>query len=300
MKTDGNPPEYDPRDQEYQPSRRGRLSGVWGLSRRNRAAAAGLLIIAVLALAAVFGRFVLPYNPYYGEMSQNFRPPSALHWFGTDELGRDIFSRVVEGAHITMGVGLSAVLIALTAGVVLGAAAGYYGRWADTVIMRFMDMMLAIPDILLAIAIMSVLGPGVGKAVAAIGLVTIPQYARVARGSVLSAKENDYVAAARAVGNSDFRILAFHILPNIVSPLIVRSALGISSAILDAAALGFLGLGAPPPLAEWGTMLGSGRDYILSAPYILIFPGLAVTVCALAFNLLGDGLQSALDPRNRR
>jgi peptide/nickel transport system permease protein len=187
----------------------------------------------------------------------------------------------------------------LTIGTILGAVAGYAGGWADSAIMRVMDMMLAIPSILLAITLMAALGKGIDKAVIAIGLVSIPEYARIVRGNILSIKENDYIAAARVVGNTDSRIIFRHILPNSLSVIIVRATLGISSAVLDTAALGFLGMGVQPPQAEWGDMLGRARGFIFQAPWTLIFPGMAITMTVLAFNLLGDGLRDALDPKSR-
>ena len=273
---------------------------TWNVLKQSKSAMFGLIVIILLTLTAIFGKYIEPYDPLRGEMANNFKPPSAEHIFGTDELGRDILSRVIDGTKISLRVGVSAVLIALFFGVLLGSVAAYYGKTVDLFIMRFMDMMLAIPDILLAIAIMTALGPGMDKAIIAISFVTIPQYARIARGCILSVKENDFVAAAKIVGGSDARVMFRHILPNILSPIIVRSTLGVSTAILDAAALGFLGLGVKPPLAEWGTMLGSGRVYIFNAPHILIFPGVAITVTVLAFNLFGDGLRDALDPRSKK
>jgi len=281
-------------------ARESRIREAWQTITASKSASAGLIIIVFLILVALFGRFFMPYDPFFGgDISQNFQWPSAAHWFGTDELGKDIFSRVIAGTAVSLRVGVIAVAGALVIGTVLGAISAYYGKTVDMLIMRFMDMMLAIPDILLAIAFMTALGPGIEKAIIAIGFVTIPQYARIVRGSILSAKENDYVAAAKLVGNSNSRVIFRHILPNIMSPIIVRSTLGVSSAILDTAALGFLGLGVQPPYAEWGTMLGSGRGYIFNAPYILVFPGLAITITVLAFNLFGDGLRDALDPRGR-
>ena len=226
--------------------------------------------------------------------------PSAAHWFGTDIQGRDIFSRVLVGTQITLVVGLAAVAISLTVGVLLGAIAGYKGGKWDTVIMRIMDMMLAIPSILLAIAIMAALGQGIEKAVVAIGLVAIPEYARIVRSEILAIKENDYVAAARVIGDSNFAIVFRHVLPNALPSIIVRATLGISSAILDCAALGFLGLGVQPPDAEWGDMLGRGRNELFRAPWLMIFPGLAITLTVLAFNLLGDGIRDGLDPKSRK
>jgi peptide/nickel transport system permease protein/oligopeptide transport system permease protein len=273
---------------------------TWNVLKQSVSAMFGLIVIILLIFTAIFGKYIAPYDPLHGEMANNFKPPSAEHIFGTDELGRDILSRVIDGTRISLRVGVSAVLIALFFGVLLGSVAAYYGKAVDLFIMRFMDVMLAVPDILLAIAIMTALGPGMDKAIIAISFVTIPQYARIARGCILSVKENDFVVAAKIVGGSDARVMFRHILPNILSPIIVRSTLGVSTAILDAAALGFLGLGVKPPLAEWGTMLGSGRIYIFNAPHILIFPGIAITITVLAFNLFGDGLRDALDPRSKK
>lgn len=276
------------------------LKEMWEALRENTAAVVGLCIILFLLLVAVLGPLVMPYDPNLSDMTKSFLQPNAQHWFGTDQLGRDIFSRIIAGARISLTVGLSAVAIALTIGVVLGSVAGYFGGRLDTVIMRFMDMMLSIPSILLAIAFMAALGKGIDKAVIAIGLVSIPEYARIVRGSILSVKENDYVQAARIIGNKDSRIIFKHILPNVLSSIVVRATLGISTAVLDTSALGFLGLGVQPPAAEWGDMLGRARGFIFTAPYTLIFPGVAITITVLAFNLLGDGLRDALDPKSRK
>jgi peptide/nickel transport system permease protein len=245
------------------------------------------------------GKQILPFDPNYSDMAKSFVPPNAEHWFGTDQLGRDIFSRVLDGTKISLFVGVAAVAISLSAGVTLGSLAGYFGGKLDTAIMRVMDMMLAIPSILLAIAFMAALGKGIDKAVIAIGLVSIPEYARIVRGSFLSIKEQDFVQAAKVVGNRHRRIIFRHILPNVLSLIVVRATLGISTAVLDTAALGFLGLGVQPPFAEWGDMLGRARGFIFTAPYTLIFPGIAITFTVLAFNLLGDGLRDALDPKSR-
>lgn len=273
---------------------------MWASLILNKGAVIGLVIIVILILVALFGKLIMPYDPNYSDMSASFLPPSAAHWFGTDQLGRDIFSRIIDGTKISLTVGLLAVAISLSVGTLLGAIAGYRGGRTDTMIMRFMDMVLAIPEILLAIAFMAALGKGLDKAVIAIGLVSIPQYARIVRGSILSVKENDYVQAARVVGNKGSRIVFKHIMPNVLSSIVVRATLGISTAVLDTAALGFLGLGVQPPLAEWGDMLGRARGFIFSAPYTLIFPGIAITITVLAFNLLGDGLRDALDPKARK
>jgi peptide/nickel transport system permease protein len=273
---------------------------MWESLSADKAALAGLIVIVFLALVAIFGRWLMPYDPNLQDMTQTFIPPCAEHWFGTDQLGRDIFSRIISGTKISLTVGITAVAISLTIGVILGSIAGYYGGAADTIVMRLMDMMLAIPSILLAIAFMAALGKGLDKAVIAIGLVSIPEYARIVRGCILSVKENDFVQAARVIGNRDRRIIFHHVLPNVLSSIVVRATLGISTAVLDTAALGFLGLGVQPPAAEWGDMLGRARGFIFSAPYTLLFPGVAITLTVLAFNLLGDGLRDALDPKSRK
>lgn len=275
---------------------------VWYSLRRNVPAMVSLVMIVLLALVAIVTYVapdILPYDPYQQDLSHSFEAPSAEHWFGTDQQGRDILCRILVGSQISLTVGLLSVAISLTIGVTLGAVAGYKGGVVDTVIMRVMDMMLAIPSILLAIAFMAALGQGIDKAIVAIGLVSIPEYARIVRSQVLAVKQSDYVAAARVIGDSDVTIIFRHVLPNVLPSIIVRATLGISSAILDAAALGFLGLGVQPPAAEWGDMLGRGRNYIFSAPHAMIFPGLAITVTVLAFNLLGDGIRDAIDPKSR-
>ncbi len=276
------------------------LLEMWRALIQNKAAVLGLCIIVFLVFLALFGRFIMPYDPNMQDMGNTLAEPSNDHLFGTDQLGRDIFSRVIDGTKISLRVGLSAVAIALSIGTVLGAVAGYRGGKTDTIIMRIMDMMLSIPSILLAITFMAALGKGIDKAIIAIGLVSIPEYARIVRGSILSIKENDYVQAAKVIGNKDGRIIFRHILPNVLSSIIVRATLGISTAVLDTAALGFLGLGVQPPYAEWGDMLGRARGFIFQAPHTLIFPGLAITITVLAFNLLGDGLRDALDPKARK
>ena len=259
-----------------------------------------ILIALVTFITEKAGIQILPYDPNEADMSASFVAPCAEHWFGTDELGRDIFSRILDGTKISLFVGFSVVIFSMFFGIILGAVAGYKGGVIDTVIMRLMDIMLSIPGILFAITLMAALGKGLDKAIIAIGIVSIPEYARIVRGSVLQAKESDYTQAARVIGNKDIRIIFNHILPNVISPIIVRATLGISGAILDTAALGFLGLGVQPPLAEWGDMLGRAKGYIFSAPYTLVFPGLAITLAVLAFNLFGDGLSDALDPKSRK
>lgn len=277
-----------------------RWKSVWSILTENKAAMVGMIIIGLLVLVAILGRFIMPYDPYIGNLSESLQPPSAAHILGTDEQGRDIFSRVIDGTKISLRVGIIAVAIALTIGTFFGAIAAYYAGKIDMIIMRIMDIMLAIPSLLLAIAFMTALGKGIDKAIIAIGFVTIPEYARIVRGCILSVKESEYVQAAKVIGNKDISIIFKHILPNVMSPIIVRATLGVSTAILETAALGFLGLGVQPPYAEWGSMLGAGRGYFFNAPYIVLFPGLAITITVLAFNLLGDGLRDALDPKLRK
>lgn len=278
---------------------------MWDTLKKNKAAVAGMIIIIFLLFISLLSilpgikEVIMPYDPNLQDMSQAFKAPGGEHLFGTDQLGRDIFSRIIDGTKISLFVGISAVIFSLIIGTILGSCAGYFGGRTDTMIMRVMDMMLSVPSILLAITLMAALGKGLDKAIIAIGVVSIPEYARIVRSSILAVKENDYVAAARVIGNSDRRIIFVHILPNVISSIVVRATLGISTAILDTSALGFLGLGVQPPMAEWGDMLGRARGFIFSAPYTLIFPGLAISIAVLAFNLFGDGLRDALDPKER-
>lgn len=276
-----------------------RLKSMWDALKKNKAALFGLFVIIFLIIIAIIGPFITPYDPNEQIMADVNLTPRSSHWFGTDNLGRDIFSRVIVGTRISLLVGIAAVALALIIGTIFGSIAGYFGGKIDAVIMRIMDIMLSIPSILLAITLMAALGKGLDKAIFAIGVVSIPEYARIVRSSILSTKENDYVAAARVIGNSNARIIFHHILPNIISSIVVRATLGISTAILDTAALGFLGLGVQPPTAEWGDMLGRVRSMVLVYPHMLIFPGLAITLAVLAFNLFGDGLRDALDPKSR-
>jgi len=278
------------------------IKDVWSGIYANKASLVSLVFIIFLALIAIITRLfpqVLPFDPNMQNLSQSKMPPSAEHWFGTDLQGRDVFCRVLVGTQISLTVGFAAVAISLFAGVMLGTIAGYRGGITDTIIMRIMDMVLAIPSILLAIAFMAALGRGVDKAVIAIGLVSIPEYARIVRSEILSIKENDYVAAARVIGDSDWQIIFRHVLPNALPSIIVRATLGISTAVLDTAALGFLGLGVQPPFAEWGDMLGRGRSDLLHAQWLMVFPGLAIMLTVLAFNLLGNGIRDGLDPKTQ-
>jgi peptide/nickel transport system permease protein len=259
----------------------------------------GLAIVAVVALAALLAPLIAPTDPLAQNLGIGAVGPSAHHPFGTDKLGRDLFSRIVYGARVSIRIGFVAVGLAITIGTAIGMAAGYLGGKVDNVLMGAMDVMLAFPSIILAIAIATILGPSITNLMIAVGIVYIPQYARLARSSVLAIRDAEFVEAARAVGARSLPILARHMLPNILAPLIVQAALGIATAELEAAGLSYLGLGAQPPTPEWGAMLNDARDYWLSAPWALIFPGLAITLLVLGFNLLGDGLRDALDPRTR-
>jgi len=281
---------------EYVPPARSYAGGVWRRIRRSPPALIGLTIVCIIAAAAVFAPFVAHADPLAQDLSNQAAAPSAHHFFGTDKLGRDVFARIVYGARISIRIGFLAVGLAITVGTLLGVFAGYLGGVADNAIMGAMDVMLAFPSIILAIGITTILGPSINHLMIAVGIVYIPQYARLARSSVLAVKGLEYVEAARAVGARMARILLRHIFPNIFAPLLVQATLGIATAELEAAGLSYLGLGARPPMPEWGAMLNDARDYWLSAPWALIFPGVAITVMVLGFNLLGDGLRDALDP----
>lgn len=277
---------------------------------RRRSAVVGLGMLLFLAVVALAAPWLTPYDPevpLIGIEAVKKREAPCIHllgctkpnehWMGTDGNVRDVFSRMVFGARISLMVGLSTVTFAIIIGTIIGAIAGYAGGWVDNITMRVMDVLMAFPQLILAIAIVTVLGPGLTNALIAISIVSIPSYARVVRASVLSIKELDFVAASRALGASPLQILFFRVLPNALTPLIVQGTLGIAGAILDSAALSFIGLGALPPTPEWGAMLGSERNQIFTAPHLVFFPGLAIMFTVLGFNLLGDGLRDALDPR---
>jgi peptide/nickel transport system permease protein len=284
---------------------------AWRRLFRRKSAVVGMVILAFLILIAIFAPVIAPYDPYkvlIGIEPVKMRQAPCIHLFGcpTDQpqhiMGvdgnvRDQFSRLLYGARLSLMVGLSTVSFAIIIGTILGSLAGYMGKWVDNVIMRVMDVLLAFPTLLLAIAIVSILGPGLVNALLSIAIVSIPAYARVVRSSVLTVREMEFVEASRSLGGSPFYILFNRILPNSLTPLIVQGTLGIATAILDAAALSFLGLGAQPPTPEWGTMLGAERNQVFTAPHLVFYPGLAIMLTVLAFNLLGDGMRDALDPR---
>lgn len=264
---------------------------------RNKAAVVGAIIIAFYIFIATFAPLLAPYDPYEIQLENKLQSPSLEHWMGTDDKGRDILSRILYGSRLSMGVGFAAVAFGAFFGILFGLIAGYYGKWVDSVIMRCMDVLLAFPGILLALAIISALGPGMINVTIAVGAFSVPLFARIVRGSTLEVKQLEYVDAIRSLGAKDSTIIFRHILPNILSPIIVQGTLRIATAILSAAGLSFLGLGAQPPSSEWGTMLSGGRDFLFSAPYIAIFPGMAIAILVLGLNIFGDGLRDALDPR---
>ena len=260
----------------------------------------GLAIIFVLVFCAIFAEIISPYSPIKQDLMHMFETPSAQHWLGTDEFGRDILSRLIYGARVSLQVGFIAVGIALITGGMLGAISGYYSGRLDICIMRVMDVLLSIPQTLLAIAIVAALGPSLMNLMIAVGISAVPTYARIVRGSVLSIRSMEFIEAARAAGSSDLRIILKHIIPNSMAPIIVQSTLGVASAILNAAGLSFIGLGIQPPNPEWGAMLSGGRQYIRDFPHMTLYPGLAIMLTILALNFLGDGLRDALDPKLKR
>ena len=272
---------------------------------KNRTGVAGLIIIALFALTALLAPVISPHNPDENSLYDQLKPPvwnaggATKNLLGTDDLGRDMLSRLIYGARVSLTLGIVSVGIALLCGSMLGALAGYYKGWPDNLIMRAMDIILAFPYILLAIVIVAYLGPGLRNAMVAIGIINVPRFARIIRASVLEEYEKDYVTAARAVGAGNRRIIFNAILPNCLAPIIVQASLGLGEAILSGAGLSFLGLGAQPPLSEWGAMIAQGRSMILRAWWVMTFPGIAILLAVLGFNLLGDGLRDALDPRLR-
>ncbi len=273
------------------------LAEVWRRLKRNKAAIIGGVIVLVYVLVALLAPFISPYPPLEGNLAKRLQGPSLENWLGTDALGRDILSRVIYGARISLQIQLAAVLIALVLGTLLGLFGGYYGGFTDGLIMRLMDILLAFPGIFLAIAIIAVLGPGLMNLILAAGIYSVPQFARIVRGSILSLKEKEFVEAARASGESDTSIIFRYLLPNSMAPLIIQTSLRMATVLLTASGLSFLGLGVQPPHAEWGAMLSTARPYLITAPHVATFPGLAIMFVVMGFNLFGDGLRDSLDPR---
>lgn len=272
---------------------------VWRRLKRNKMAVLGLIILIILVLLAVFADVIANYDNVVikQNLAHRLQGPSAAHWLGTDEFGRDIFARLVHGTRVSLQVGIVAVGISIVIGGILGAVAGYYGGKLDNTIMRIMDIFLAVPNILLAIAIVSALGPSIINLMLAISISSVPSYARIVRASVLSIRDQEFIEAAKAIGASNTRIIFRHIIPNSLAPVIVQATLGVASAILSTAGLSFIGLGIQPPAPEWGSMLSGGRQYLRYAWWVTTFPGVAIMITILSLNLLGDGLRDALDPR---
>ena len=288
------PPQATATAQEENPWAR-----AWRRLKRRKGAMAALVVVVVLILLAVLAPWIAPYDPTATSFSTVRKPPSWAHWFGTDEVGRDVLSRILFGARASLSAGLVSVGIAVGAGVPLGLLAGYAGGWIDAVLSRVVDAMLAIPFLILAIALAAFLGPSLSNAMIAIGVTATPVFIRLTRGQTLGAKVEDYVEAARAVGNPHWRIALRHVLPNIVPPLLVQASLAIAGAIIAEAALSFLGLGQQPPAPSWGSMLNTAQRFIAQAPWMAFWPGFAIFFAVLSFNLLGDGLRDALDPRHK-
>lgn len=290
------PPSETPAEELDQ---RSQLRQTWSILVSNKLAVAGLVVLGLLLVAALLGETMAPYGFNERDLADRFAPPSPEHWFGTDDIGRDVFSRVLIGARTSLMVGAVAVSISLVAGTVIGLVAGYRGGWIDAVLMRTMDVVFSFPVVLLAIAVVAVLGPSLTNAMIAIGVVFTPIFARVVRGSVLSVREEVFIRAVRSLGASDLRIVLRHVLPNVAAPIIVQTSLSFAFAILVEATLSFLGIGVQPPHPAWGLMLQEGRGVIDLAWWVGLFPGLAIFATVMAFNFVGDGLRDALDPRQR-
>jgi peptide/nickel transport system permease protein len=278
-------------------ARMGRLYGGWLAFTRNRLAMVGLGIVVALMLMALLAPLIATHHPFAQDLANRLQPPSAAHWFGTDQYGRDIWSRVVHGSRLTLYIVLLVALTAPVAGLVIGTVSGYLGGWTDIVLMRITDVFLAFPKLILALAFVAALGPGIENAVIAIAITSWPPYARIARAETMTIRNSDFISAVRLQGASPARIIAGHVVPLCTSSLIVRVTLDMAGIILTAAGLGFLGLGAQPPLPEWGAMIASGRRFILDQWWVAAAPGVAILIVSLGFNLLGDGLRDALDPR---
>ncbi|WP_067841973.1 ABC transporter permease [Amphibacillus sediminis] len=274
-----------------------KMKTFWKKFIRNKPAVIGGALILFFILTALIGPHLVPHSPNVQNLANKLNGPSAEHWFGTDQYGRDIFSRIINGMGITLYVGFFSVTIGLIVGVTLGIISGYYGGKLDAIIMRIMDVLLAFPGILLALAIVSVLGGSLQNVIISVGIFSIPVFARIVRGSTLAVRKLEYIDAVKALGANDFRIIFKHILPNVTSPIIVQATLSIATSILTASGLSFIGMGAQPPMPEWGAMLSDGRNYMYDAGHVAAIPGLAIVVVVLAFNIFGDGLRDALDPK---
>ncbi|NCB04983.1 MAG: ABC transporter permease [Clostridia bacterium] len=274
------------------------LREIWRRLKKNKAAMIGLVIILIMALGAIFADLIVPYETVIKQNGQErLQPPSAQHIFGTDGFGRDVFARILHGARVSLTIGLATTFFSLIIGGLLGAAAGYYGGWIDDLIMRTMDVIACIPPILLALAIVAALGASMRNLLIAIVISSIPSFIRLIRSVILTIVDQDFIEAARSYGARDIRIIIKYILPNAMGPIIVQSTMAVASMILSAAGLSYIGMGIQPPAPEWGAMLSDAKDYMRTSPYLLYFPGCAILLSALSFNLLGDGLRDALDPK---
>jgi dipeptide transport system permease protein len=288
------------------PAPPGPLREFWGYFSSNRGAVAGLVVVVTVLLMAAFANVLAPYPPDLTNNAAFLKPPvwqaggSSAHLLGTDAIGRDILSRLIHGARLSLLIGMSVVALSIVVGIALGLVAGFARGITEIAIMRLMDIILTLPSLLLAIVIVAILGPGIMNAMLAVAVVVLPHYVRITRAAVITETAKDYVTAARANGAGLLRLMFVEVLPNCAAPLIVQASLGVSVAILDAAALGFLGLGAQPPASEWGTMLADAREFVLRAWWVVTFPGIMILATVLAFNLLGDGLRDALDPKLKR
>ncbi len=282
------------------------LRETWAYFKTNRGAFTGLIVIGFILFLALTAHWIAPFDPIAQDRTAFLKPPIWMegadprYILGTDAVGRDILSRLIHGAQLSVSIGVAVVILSMIAGIVLGMVAGYFRGWIEVAVMRLMDIMLSLPSLIMALAIVAILGPGLENAMLAIAIVQLPHYVRLTRASVVSELNKEYVIASQIAGAGHVRQMFVNILPNCMAPLIVQGTLGISSAILDAAALGFLGLGAQPPLPEWGTMLSEAREFVGSAWWVITFPGLCILVTVLAFNLMGDGLRDALDPKMKR
>ncbi len=286
-----------PAEEKVTYKKRRQLPDIWRRFRKNRRAVVGLIIMVVIILAGIAAPVITPCDPTQQNLREAYQMPSMAHWFGTDSIGRDLFTRVIYGIRTSLLCGVVAVVISLAIGGVLGAVAGYYGGKLDNIIMRFMDILLAIPSLLLAISMVAALGGGMVNMLFAIGISSMPSFCRTLRGEILRIRKTDFVEAAKAAGAKDSWIIIKHIIPNCLAPIIVRVTMGVASAILFCSSLSFIGLGVAPPTPEWGQMLSFGREFIRTYPHMSTFPGLAIMLTVFALNMMGDGLRDALDPK---
>ncbi len=282
----------------YPTKKRSQLKGVWVRYRKNKMAVAGLVLLAILFLIAIFAPLIVPYEKVVDQsLKERFAPMSSVHWFGTDEYGRDMFARIVWGARYSLSLGVGSIIISLVFGALIGAVSGYYGGKIDSIIMRFMDILLAIPQTLMAICIIAALGQGVMNLLVAMSASTVPKFVRIVRSSVLSLKTEEYIEAARACGTRDLRIIFKHVLPNVLGPIIVQATITMALTVLTISSLSFIGLGVPTPQPEWGTILADNKAQMRYYPHLCTIPGIAILVSVIAMNLIGDGLRDALDPK---